>query len=69
MRVFCTNNDTSEYTGMVRDAQAIEYNSRNRKWVSTAKDSIPFSHLLSFKVPLNREYTKSVHKVSTCGEQ
>jgi hypothetical protein len=65
MRVFCTNNGTSEYTDMICDAQAIEYNSRNRKAVSTAKDSIPFSHLLSLKVPLNREYTKSAHKIST----
>jgi len=69
MRVFCTNNGTSEYTGMVRDAQAIEYNSRKRKSLSAAKDSVPFSHILSFKVPFNREYTKSVHKISTCSEQ
>jgi hypothetical protein len=53
MRVFCSNNGASEYTGMVRDAQAIEYNSRNRKSFSTVEDSIHFSHLLSFKVPFN----------------
>jgi hypothetical protein len=69
MRVFRANNDISEHTGMVRDAQAIEYNSRKRKSVSFAKDPIPFSHLLSFKVPLNGEYTQNVRKISTCGEK
>ena len=37
---------------MVRDAQAIEYISSNRESVSFAKDPVPFSHLLSLKVPL-----------------
>ena len=69
MRVFYANNGSSEYTGKVRDAKAIEYNSWNIKSDYFAEDSIPLSHLLSFRVPLNREYTKSVHKISTYGEQ